>query len=76
MRDRFGSHYAKAWKSRRQKPGKVVIVSQHYQPDRSTTAAIMAAIANHLALETPVLVLSGAMASYSELIQKPLRERS
>ena len=40
-------------------PAKVVIVSQHYPPDSSTTAAIMAGIAEHLAAERPVLVLSG-----------------
>ena len=45
------------------KPGKVVIVSQHYLPDRSTTAEIMSAIAEHLATQTPVLVLSGAAGS-------------
>ena len=43
--------------------GKIVIVSQHYPPDRSTTAAIMSAIAEHLAAEVPVLVLSGTPAS-------------
>ncbi|MFH0299612.1 glycosyltransferase family 4 protein [Bradyrhizobium sp. 31Argb] len=42
-----------------QKPGKVIVVSQHYPPDQSTTAAIMAAIANRLAREVDVLVLSG-----------------
>ena len=42
-----------------QQPAKIVVVSQHYPPDHSTTAAIMAAIAGHLALEAPVLVLSG-----------------
>jgi colanic acid biosynthesis glycosyl transferase WcaI len=45
------------------KPGKVVVVSQHYPPDRGTTAAIMAAIAEHLAAENPVLVLSGISGS-------------
>ena len=44
-------------------PGKVVIVSQHYPPDSSTTAAIMAKIAEHLAAEGPVLVLSGTPGS-------------
>ena len=38
---------------------KVVVVSQHYPPDPSTTAAIMAEISNHLAARHPVLVLSG-----------------
>jgi colanic acid biosynthesis glycosyl transferase WcaI len=45
------------------KPGKVVIVSQHYPPDSSTTAAIMAKIAEHLAADAPVLVLSGTPGS-------------
>jgi glycosyltransferase involved in cell wall biosynthesis len=45
------------------KLGKVVIVSQHYPPDRSTTAAIMEAIAQHLAAEVPVLILSGTPGS-------------
>src|SRR5580704_10830805 len=43
--------------------GKVVIVSQHYPPDSSTTAAIMAKIAEHLAVQGPVLVLSGTPGS-------------
>jgi glycosyltransferase involved in cell wall biosynthesis len=47
------------------KPGKVVIVSQHYRPDRSTTAAIMSAIAERLALQAPVLILSGTPGSAS-----------
>jgi colanic acid biosynthesis glycosyl transferase WcaI len=45
------------------KSGKVVIVTQHYLPDRSTTAAIMSAIAEHLAAEVPVLILSGTPGS-------------
>jgi colanic acid biosynthesis glycosyl transferase WcaI len=44
-------------------PGKVVIVSQHYPPDPSTTAAIMSKIAEHLAADGPVLVLSGSSGS-------------
>jgi colanic acid biosynthesis glycosyl transferase WcaI len=43
--------------------GKVVVVSQHYPPDQSTTAAIMSVIAEHLANEGPVLVLSGTPGS-------------
>src|SRR6202035_701924 len=43
--------------------GKVVIVSQHFPPDSSTTAAIMARIAEHLSREGPVLVLSGMLGS-------------
>jgi putative colanic acid biosynthesis glycosyltransferase WcaI len=42
---------------------KLVVVSQHYPPDPSTTAAIMAAIANHLALAAEVVVLSGTPGS-------------
>jgi colanic acid biosynthesis glycosyl transferase WcaI len=48
-----------------QKPGKIVVVSQHYPPDQSTTAAIMSAIANHLAMDASVLVLSGTAGSAS-----------
>ena len=52
-----------------QKPGdivrKVVIASQHYPPDQSTTAAIMSAIAHRLAADAPVLVLSGMAGSAS-----------
>src|SRR5580692_7248376 len=42
---------------------KVVVVSQHYPPDPSTTAAIMAEISEHLAARHPVLVLSGTPGS-------------
>jgi hypothetical protein len=45
--------------------GIVVVVSQHYPPDSSTTAAIMSVIAGHLALGAPVLVLSGTSGSAS-----------
>ncbi|WP_246666863.1 glycosyltransferase, partial [Bradyrhizobium guangdongense] len=38
---------------------KIVVASQHYPPDPSTTAAIMAEIACRLAREHDVLVLSG-----------------
>jgi putative colanic acid biosynthesis glycosyltransferase WcaI len=43
--------------------GNVVVVSQHYPPDPSTTAAIMAEIAEHLAARHSVLVLSGTPGS-------------
>jgi glycosyltransferase involved in cell wall biosynthesis len=46
-----------------QKSGKVVVVSQHYPPDPSTTAAIMAAISERAAQEAEVLVLSGTAGS-------------
>ncbi|MGL9616400.1 glycosyltransferase family 4 protein [Bradyrhizobium sp. U531] len=39
--------------------GKIVVASQHYPPDSSTTAAIMAEIACRLASEHEVVVLSG-----------------
>ena len=45
--------------------GKIVVVSQYYPPDRNTTAAILSKIAEHLARETPVLVLSGTAGSVS-----------
>ncbi len=48
-----------------QKSGKVVVVSQHYPPDHSTTAAIMAAIASRVAGDAEVLVLSGTPGSAS-----------
>jgi glycosyltransferase involved in cell wall biosynthesis len=46
-----------------QKSGKVVVVSQHYPPDPSTTAAIMAAISERVAREAEVVVLSGTAGS-------------
>src|SRR5947208_3187686 len=52
-----------ASKAMMQKSGKVVVVSQHYPPDPSTTAAIMAAISVHVAREAEVLVLSGTAGS-------------
>ncbi len=50
-------------KAMMQKSGKVVVVSQHYPPDPSTTAAIMAAISERVAPEAEVLVLSGTAGS-------------
>lgn len=50
-------------KAMMQKSGKVVVVSQHYQPDPSTTAAIMAAISERVAREADVPVLSGTAGS-------------
>jgi len=46
-----------------QKSGKVVVVSQHYPPDPSTTAAIMASISERAAQEAEVVVLSGTSGS-------------
>lgn len=44
-------------------PGRVVVVSQHYPPDPSTTATIMAAISEHVARDADLLVLSGTAGS-------------
>jgi colanic acid biosynthesis glycosyl transferase WcaI len=41
------------------KPGKIVIVSQYYAPDPSTTATYLTAIANGLAADREVVVISG-----------------
>ena len=49
-----------------QQTAKIVVVSQHYPPDHSTTAAIMASIAAHLASEAPLLVLSGMPGSANQ----------
>lgn len=54
-----------------QSSAKIAVVSQHYPPDSSTTAAIMAAIANHLAAEAAVLVLSGTPGSASHESNEP-----
>ena len=43
-----------------QSPGKIVVASQHYPPDTSTTASIMAEIACRLAENHDVVVLSGS----------------
>ncbi len=43
-----------------QSQGKIVVASQHYPPDPSTTAAIMAEIACRLAESHEVVVLSGS----------------
>ena len=55
-------------KAMMQKPRKVVIVSQHYPPDPSTTAAIMAAIGERVAREAEVLVLSGTAGSAAKAV--------
>src|SRR5271156_3150632 len=54
-----------------QQPAKIVVVSQHYPPDPSTTAAIMAAISGHLATQAPVMVLSGTPGSASDQAAGP-----
>ncbi|MEH2614802.1 glycosyltransferase family 4 protein [Bradyrhizobium sp. AZCC 1693] len=55
-------------KAMMQKSGKVVVVSQHYPPDPSTTAAIMAAISERVAREAEVLVLSGTAGSAAKAV--------
>lgn len=52
-------------KTAMQQDAKIVVVSQHYPPDQSTTASIMAAIARHLTSVAPVTVLSGMPGSAS-----------
>jgi glycosyltransferase involved in cell wall biosynthesis len=42
---------------------RVVVVSEYYAPDSSTTSEILTTIATHLAKEIPVLVLSGTAGS-------------
>lgn len=46
-------------------PGKIVIVSQHYAPDPSTTATYLTAIAKGLATDWEVLVICGTAHSAS-----------
>ncbi len=56
-----------------QDTAKIVVVSQHYPPDQSTTAAIMATIAGHLMAQAPVLVLSGTPGSAAHEMTGPDR---
>jgi colanic acid biosynthesis glycosyl transferase WcaI len=46
-------------------PGKIVVVSQYYAPDPSTTATYMTAIANGLSTVSDVLVIAGTPRSAS-----------
>jgi hypothetical protein len=46
-------------------PGKVVIVSQHYAPDPTTTATYLTAIADGPKADYEVLVISGTAHSAS-----------
>jgi colanic acid biosynthesis glycosyl transferase WcaI len=48
-----------------QKPGKVLVASQYYLPDSSTTSVYMAAIVDGLAADREVVVLSGSPGSMS-----------
>ena len=47
------------------KSGKLVVVSEYYAPDRSTTATYVTAIAEGLSIDTEVLVISGTAHSAS-----------
>ena len=47
------------------KSGKLIIVSEYYAPDRSTTATYVTAIAEGLSADTEVLVISGTAQSAS-----------
>jgi colanic acid biosynthesis glycosyl transferase WcaI len=53
------------------KLGKIVIVSQHYAPDPSTTATYLTAIAEGLQIDYEVLVISGTAHSASEVTARP-----
>ena len=46
-----------------QRASKIIVVSQHYAPDPTTTAMFMTSIAEHLASEFPVVVFSGTSGS-------------
>jgi colanic acid biosynthesis glycosyl transferase WcaI len=48
------------------KPGKILVASQHYPPDSSTTATYIAAIAEGLAIDRKVVVLSASPDSKPE----------
>ena len=58
-----------------QLPGKIVVASQHYPPDPSTTAIIMAEIACRLAAGHEVLVLSGSPGALSDSQTSPGKPR-
>ncbi len=48
-----------------QKPGKILVASQYYVPDPTTTAVYMTAIAEGLAVDHQVVALSGSRNSKS-----------
>jgi len=54
-----------------QRTCKIVVVSQHYAPDPSTTAIFMTAIAEHLAEDSPVVVFSGMSGSAATATEGP-----
>jgi colanic acid biosynthesis glycosyl transferase WcaI len=53
------------------RPGKIVIVSQHFAPDPTTTATYLTAIANGLSADREVLVISGTAHSASRATAQP-----
>jgi colanic acid biosynthesis glycosyl transferase WcaI len=55
-------------------PGKIVIVSQYYAPDPTTTATYMTAIADALSTDWEVLVISGTVRAASPATQ-PVQPR-
>lgn len=58
-----------------QPQGKIVVASQHYPPDPSTTAAIMAEIACRLAADHEVVVLSGSPGDLPAALTGPGKPR-
>jgi colanic acid biosynthesis glycosyl transferase WcaI len=53
------------------KPGKILVVTQHYPPDATTTAVYIAAVTQALAADQHVVVLSGSSGSGSSLEANP-----
>src|SRR5258708_21506212 len=56
-----------------QKTPKILVASQHYPPDSSTTAVYIAAIAEGLAIDNQVVVLSGSPNSMSKPSDDPAK---
>jgi colanic acid biosynthesis glycosyl transferase WcaI len=56
-------------------PGKIVIVSQYYAPDPTTTATYMTAIAGALSADWEVLVISGTLRDVSSDTPHPAQPR-
>src|SRR5215472_16689078 len=53
-------------------PGKILVVSQHYPPDTTTTATYVGRIAQALAAHRHVVVLSGSPQSASDNSANPV----
>ena len=58
-----------------QRANRIVVVSQHYVPDPTSTALFMSSIAEHLAADFPVVVFSGTSGSASVPSKDPGRLR-